>query len=55
MIDEIVSGGLVIETNMQEILETIEAQTKFARQQTEIGAAAVAAQAKLEQFASSLQ
>ena len=47
-------GGLVAETNMHEILETLEQQSKFARQQTELGAAALAAQAKIEQFANSL-
>ena len=38
---------------MNEILEVIEQQSKFARQQTELGAAALAAQAKIEEFANS--
>ena len=36
------------------VLDVIEQQSKFARQQTELGAAALAAQAKIEQFANSL-
>ena len=40
-------------SNMNEILEVIEQQSKFARQQTELGAAALAAQAKIEEFANS--
>jgi hypothetical protein len=47
-------GGLVVETNMQDILDTLEQQSKFSRQQTELGAAALAAQNKIEQFANSL-
>lgn len=54
VVDEMIVGGLVVETNMNEILDAIEQQSKFARQQTELGAAALAAQAKIEQFTGSL-
>ncbi|KAL1526445.1 hypothetical protein AB1Y20_015157 [Prymnesium parvum] len=54
VVDEMIVGGLVVETNMHDILDAIEQQSKFARQQTELGQAALAAQAKIEQFAGSL-
>mmetsp|Transcript_66675 Transcript_66675/g.148812 ORF Transcript_66675/g.148812 Transcript_66675/m.148812 type:complete len:176 (-) Transcript_66675:407-934(-) len=54
VVDEMIVGGLVVETNMQDILDTLEQQSKFSRQQTELGAAALAAQNKIEQFANSL-
>lgn len=43
-----------METNINDILDAIDQQSKFARQQTDLGAAALAAQAKIEQFAGSL-
>ena len=47
-------GGLVVETNMNEVLDSLEQQSKFSRQQTELGAAALAAQEKIEKIANSL-
>ena len=47
LIDEMIVGGLVVETNPQEVLDALEAQTRIERQQSELGAAASAAQQKL--------
>tara|TARA_B110001452_G_scaffold150865_1_gene125560 strand:+ start:555 stop:752 length:198 start_codon:yes stop_codon:yes gene_type:complete len=37
VVDEMVVGGMVAETNIQDILAAIEDQTKLARQQGEMG------------------
>ena len=55
LIDEMIVGGLVVETNPNEVLETIEAQTRLERQQSEVGQAAAAAQQRLDALAGTIR
>ena len=48
ILDEMIVGGLVVETNPSAILEVIDAQNKMMMNQTELGAAASLAQSKLD-------
>mmetsp|Transcript_38732 Transcript_38732/g.102166 ORF Transcript_38732/g.102166 Transcript_38732/m.102166 type:complete len:180 (-) Transcript_38732:24-563(-) len=50
IIDEMIVGGLVVETNPSSILEIIDAQAKLMHQQTELGSAASAAASRLDAF-----
>ena len=54
VVDEIVLGGLVVETNMQQILETLDGQAKLMRQQSDLGAAERAVGNLRDQIQSSL-
>ena len=51
VVDEMIVGGLVVETNPNAILEVLEAQSKLMHQQTELGSAAAAAQSRLDALA----
>ena len=55
VIDEMIVGGLVVETNPSEILEAIDAQTRLERQQSEVGQAAAAAQQRLDALAGTIR
>ena len=48
IIDEMIVGGLVVETNPANIIEVIDAQGKLMHQQTELGSAASAAASRLD-------
>jgi len=48
LVDEMIVGGLVVETNPAQILEVIEAQSKLMHQQSDLGTAAAAAQSRLD-------
>lgn len=54
VVDEMIVGGLVVETNPSEILEAIDAQGKLERSQSEAGEAAAAVQNRLDALAGSL-
>ena len=53
--DEMVVGGLVVETSPNEIMENIEAQARLERQQSEVGQAAAVAQQKLDAIAGTIR
>lgn len=53
-IDEMIVGGLVVETNSAEILQAVEEQARLQRQQSDMGQAAAAAQSKLDQLTSAV-
>ena len=53
-IDEMIVGGLVVETNTQELVEAIEGQLKLEYNESELGSAAAAAQSRLDRLASTL-
>ena len=55
LIDEMIVGGLVVETNPSEILEAIDAQTRLERQQSDVGQAAAAAQQRLDALAGTIR
>ena len=55
VIDEMIVGGLVVETNPAKINEVLDAQAKIMRQQTDLGNAAAVAQNKLEQLTGRIQ
>jgi AP-3 complex subunit sigma len=48
VIDEMIVGGLVVETSPSAILEVIEAQAKLMHGQTELGAAAATAARQID-------
>ena len=54
VVDEMIVGGLVVETNPAAILEQLDAQLLIERQQSELGAAAIKAQQKLDQLGGAL-
>ena len=55
VIDEMIVGGLVIETNPAKIHAVLLEQAKIMSQQTDLGTAAAAAQSKLDQLTGRLQ
>ena len=55
VVDEMIVGGLVVETNPSEILEAIEAQARIERQQSDVGQAAAAAQQSIDRLAGSVR
>ena len=55
ILDEMIVGGLVVETNPSAILEVIEAQTKLIHQQTDLGSAATAAASRLDAITGKLK
>ena len=55
LIDEMIVGGLVVETNPSEILEAVEMQTRLERQQSDVGQAAAKAQQKLDALAGTIR
>ena len=55
LVDEMVVGGLVVETSPNEIMELIEAQSRLERQQSEVGQAAAVAQQKLDALAGTIR
>jgi len=55
LVDEMIVGGLVVETNPSEILEAIDAQTRLERQQSDVGQAAAAAQQRLDALAGTIR
>ena len=54
ILDEMIVGGLVVETNPNAILEVMDAQAKIMNNQTEIGQATSLAQSKLDALAGRL-
>jgi hypothetical protein len=48
MIDEMIVGGLVVETSSAELLEAFNAQADLMHAQSDLGAAAAAARSKME-------
>jgi len=55
VVDEMIVGGLVVETNPAEILEAIDAQARIERQQSDVGQAAAAAQQRLDAIAGTIR
>ena len=55
LVDEMIVGGLVVETNPSEILAEIEAQARLERQQSDVGQAAAAAQQRLDALAGTIR
>jgi AP-3 complex subunit sigma len=55
LVDEMIVGGLVVETNPNEILDAVEAQARFEREQSELGTAAAAAQQKIDALAGAVK
>ena len=55
LVDEMIVGGLVVETNPSEILEVIDAHTRIEHQQSEVGQAAAAAQQRLDALAGTIR
>jgi len=54
LVDEMIVGGLVVETSPAQILEVVEAQSKLMHQQSDLGTAAAAAQSHLDALAGRL-
>ena len=54
VVDEMIVGGLVAETNPSQILEDIDAQTRLERAQSDAGVAAAAVQQKIDALSNNL-
>lgn len=54
VIDEMICGGVVIETNPSKIHEILQEQARIMAQETDLGQAASAAQSKLDALAGKL-
>ena len=55
VVDEMIVGGLVAETNPSTILEAVESHARLERQQSEVGQAAAAAQQRLDALAGTIR